>query len=72
MRVIEKEPVIDPEEMDDEDFCRHMTKRHRDSLGGLSDIWPVAESTTDAWRAFHNRLHRLRIDLQHEHEEGND
>jgi hypothetical protein len=68
MKLIEKEPVIDPEDMDDETFCMHMSLRHQDSLGGLTEIWPIAEGTTNAWRIFHDRLHWLRLDLSHDHE----
>lgn len=60
--------VAHPDDMDDETFCKHMSYRHQDSLGGLPFITPVAESTTDAWRAFHDRLHRFRVNLAHNHE----
>lgn len=60
--------VQNADEMDDDTFCMHMNKRHSSSLGGLASIEPVAPGTTDAWRSFHDRLHRLRVDLRHEHE----
>lgn len=68
MGVKEKLLVQDSDEMDDDIFCRHMSHRHGNSLGGLHSINPVAQSTTDAWRAFHDRLHSLRVDISHEHE----
>jgi hypothetical protein len=58
-------PSID--DMDDDTFCKHMSLRHQDSLGGLDYIWPVAPGTTDAWMAFHDRLHALRVDFKHRH-----
>lgn len=67
MRVVEIQLVTNADDMDDETFCKHMSYRHQDSLGGMDEIWPVAESTTDAWRSFHDRLHRLRLDIPHEH-----
>lgn len=53
--------VVHPDLMDDEDFCRHMSKRHVASLGGLHSIEPRLgnEETIAAWRAFHRRLHAL-------------
>ncbi len=59
--------VRDAEVMDDEFFCMHMSKRHQDSLAGQSFIEPAGDAT-EAYRAFHDRLHRLRVDLVHEHE----
>lgn len=56
--------------MEDDDFCEHMTRRHRGSLGGLSHLWVIDPDGMAAWRAFHRRLHNLLIDLKHEHEEG--
>lgn len=43
--------------MDDETFCKHMTFRHHESLGGLAEIWP--NGATEAWRAYHDRLHNV-------------
>ena len=65
--ILRIQDVQDADDMDDETFCMHMTYRHTDSLGGLSEIWPVAPSTTEAWRCFHDRLHALRVDIPHEH-----
>lgn len=55
--------------MDDETFTMHMNYRHPESLGGLDEIWFVSEEVTDAWRAFHFRLHQFRADLKHGHGE---
>lgn len=55
------------EEMDDETFIKHMNKRHKDSLGGLPSLWMTDDATHRIWRAFHRRLHQLRVDLRHEH-----
>lgn len=56
--------------MDRVTFCLHMTHRHQDSLGGMTELNPDAQSdyTEELWRTFHDRLHRLRIGLDHEHE----
>lgn len=59
--------VRDADTMDDEFFCMHMSKRHQDSLAGQSYIEPAGDAT-EAYRAFHERLHRLRVDLEHRHE----
>jgi hypothetical protein len=72
MKVEEKEeiPTVRAEaEMSSEHFALHMTHRHGDSLGGLSELDPTKMNGTEgAWRAFHRRLHETRIDLAHEHE----
>lgn len=57
------------DEMDDDIFIMHMNARHSESLGGLDAIWFISEYVTECWRAFHWRLHSLRVDLNHEHEE---
>jgi hypothetical protein len=62
-------PVQPADNMDDETFCLHMTYRHPESLGGLDEITPVAEGTTEAWRNFHHRLHALAVNPLHEHSE---
>lgn len=45
--------------MDRRIFCLHMTHRHGDSLGGMSEL--SAETQTDyteeLWRTFHDKLH---------------
>lgn len=61
------ELVTSEEEMDDRTFTLHMNFRHGDSLGGLSQLWFADAATHEAWRAFHWRLHSLRVDLEHEH-----
>lgn len=59
--------VAAEDSMDDNTFTKHMNARHSDSLGGLDELWFADEPTHEAWRAFHWRLHQLRIDLEHEH-----
>jgi hypothetical protein len=63
--------VRSPDDMDDETFAMHMAYRHADSLGGLTSISASARTPglIRAWRVFHDRLHRLRVDLLHEHED---
>jgi len=63
----EVQVVVNADRMDDETFLLHMNKRHRDSLGGLLRIWFINEYITECWRIFHDRLHRFRIDFEHEH-----
>jgi hypothetical protein len=56
------------ESLDSENFAKHMTHRHTESLGGLTRIDRFAsEEIEAAYRAFHDRLHRLRPDIGHEH-----
>ena len=61
--------VTSPEDMTTEDFAKHMSIRHRHSLGGLThlDLDHQSEPVEDAWRAFHDRLHALSVDLPHSH-----
>jgi hypothetical protein len=63
--------VAAPQEMDNATFSRHMGLRHADSMGGLTDLQlgRYSNGLADSWRAFHDRLHRLRLDLDHEHED---
>ena len=66
----EKLLVASIEDMDRYTFCRHFTKRHRDSLGGMQELLPhIDEGIEAAYRSFHRRLHRLRVDLPHEHDD---
>jgi hypothetical protein len=66
--------VVHTRDMDHDNFARHMNARHRDSLGGLNYIdftymsMEHDEGVVMAWRAFHKRLHELRLDLSHKHE----
>ena len=67
----EKAPVAAISSMDTETFCKHMTARHLDSLGGLSELSPsIAEYEEGMYRSFHSRLHETRVDLGHEHDKG--
>jgi phosphoribosyl 1,2-cyclic phosphodiesterase len=55
-------------------FCLHMTHRHSDSLGGMSELNPAVQNdyTEELWRTFHDRLHKvkMRSELDHEHEQN--
>lgn len=70
----EKVLVPAAEDMDDDTFAKHMSLRHGDSLGGLRNISfsLYNHGLATAWRAFHGRLTRLRLDLDHEHAEPED
>lgn len=60
--------VPDADEMDSEIFGKHMTHRHLDSLGGLTYLPDdLGEYVEGLYRIFHDRLHAVRIDLEHEH-----
>ena len=68
--------VRSTDDMDRENFCLHMTHRHADSLGGLSELNPATQSdyTEELWRIFHDKLHgpllRRELDeFDHEHEQ---
>ena len=68
--------VVHTRDMSDDDFAKHMTLRHQDSLGDMHHLdWSYMGLelgyNTDvvmAWRAFHRRLHDLRVDLSHDHD----
>lgn len=78
MTMAEAEPkmIVHPDDMTDDDFAKHMTLRHQDSLGDLHHLdWEYMglenghnHAVVAAWRAFHNRLHELRLDLPHDHD----
>jgi hypothetical protein len=59
--------VTSAKKMDDETFAKHMGLRHRDSTGYLKRIPEGKPYLMTMWRAFHNQLHKFRIDLDHEH-----
>jgi hypothetical protein len=61
--------VRNADRMDKETFCLHMTHRHSDSLGGLAVLLPdhMTDYVEECWRRFHERLHAVRIDLDHYH-----
>jgi hypothetical protein len=60
--------VPHPEDMADDTFYKHMSKRHKDSLGGMPMVYDMNNPhLTEAWRKFHDRLHEIRVDLVHEH-----
>lgn len=75
MTMIASEHVLvqNVDNMDRDTFCLHMTHRHQDSLGGMQYLNPEVQSdyTEKLWRAFHDRLHsvKMRSELDHEHEQ---
>jgi len=70
--------VVHTRDMSHNDFAMHMTLRHQDSLGDLHHLdfeymgleLGYNEGVVMAWRAFHRRLHELRIDIPHVHDQG--
>lgn len=68
--VPEKQLVSNADNMDTFDFVRHMNLRHGDSLGGLTHLSDkLGDYVEECYRIFHDRLHKVRIDLEHEHAE---
>lgn len=62
--------VVHPDNMTAANFGLHMTHRHPDALAGMPELVFKRESdVSQAYRAFHRRLHALRIDIPHEHGE---
>jgi hypothetical protein len=60
--------VPNADDMDTDIFCMHMTHRHLDSLGGLGYLSPtIDEYVEECYRIFHDRLHKVRVGLEHEH-----
>lgn len=61
--------VIAADNMDYETFALHMTRRHHESLGGLTTlVLRKEDGITQAYRSFHRKLHEWRVDLGHEHQ----
>lgn len=68
--------VQNADRMTRENFCLYMTHRHGESLGGMSELNPHAQSdyTEALWRKFHDRLHGKGIapyeeEIEHVHED---
>jgi hypothetical protein len=63
--------VVPEEEMDTETFLLHLEHRHPESRP--ADVapleWFVSDYVEECYRIFHNKLHELRVDIRHEHEE---
>lgn len=61
------------ENMDRATFCRHMSLRHGENLGGLPGLDPeslfISDYVEECWRAFHRQLHALHLqeDVDHDH-----
>lgn len=63
-----KQLVANADEMDSDNFAKHMTFRHNDSLGGLRFLSSnLGDYVEELYRIFHDRLHAVRVDLEHEH-----
>jgi len=68
--IAEKLLVYPAEYMESETFVKHFNARHSDSLGGMRSLPDRIDPRVEAaYRAFHRRLHDIRIDLAHEHGE---
>jgi hypothetical protein len=66
--VPDKDLVRNADDMGVDIFARHMTVRHLDSLGGLNYLTPdLDEYMEEMYRTFHDKLHSMRVDLEHEH-----
>lgn len=50
-------------------FEKHMNSRHAGSLGGLSELTLPTAYLASCYKSFHDRLHRVRVDIQHDHKE---
>lgn len=59
--------VPSADNMDTDTFERHMNARHHDSLGGLSQLTLPTAYLAACYKSFHDRLHRIRFDFNHEH-----
>ena len=68
--VLEPELVQSADRMSREKFCLHMTYRHQDSLGGMSELSAAVQNdyTEGLWRKFHRQLHGPLLMKRHEHE----
>jgi hypothetical protein len=62
------------EKMDRITFCRHMSARHEENLGGLPGLDPdplfTSDYVEDCWRAFHKQLHALHLQENIDHTHG--
>jgi len=64
-----KQTVVHADSMESEVFQKHMEKRHRESLGGLTELRLTTAYLVQCYRSFHRKLHQFRPDLLHEHED---
>jgi len=46
-------------------FKKHLELRHAESLGGQTKLRP--DYNDEHYALFHNRLHAVRLDLDHDH-----
>jgi hypothetical protein len=62
--------VPHPDEMDDDQFLKHMDKRHRQDFNNwwpLADFPSITEYQMELWRKFHDRAHRIALPDQYDH-----
>lgn len=59
--------VVDADEMDDTTFIKHMEKRHQGDTGIESHHLHAMDAWVPAYRAFHDRLHRIAMPGQYDH-----
>ena len=63
--------VRNADAMDEATFRKHMTFRHRASLGGWQALPPFpTDYIEDCWRTFHDTLHRLGLHGEMDHSHG--
>ena len=69
MTETEQTAVTSASKMDKGTFAKHFTHRHAASLAGLTVLpGDISDRTADAYRAFHDQLHRwYESDLEHYH-----
>lgn len=62
--------VVHPDNMTAANFGLHMTHRHPEALAGMPELTFKRENdVSQAYRAFHRRLHAFRLGMTHEHGE---
>jgi hypothetical protein len=71
MMVTDNLIVVPEEGMDTETFLLHLRHRHPESRpAGVDPLeWFVSDYVEECYRIFHAKLHELRVDIRHSHEE---
>ena len=67
IRTMSVQVVISSDNMDDETFQKHMSARHKESLGGMTELSSLPSNLVALYRRFHRKLHELRPELLHDH-----
>ena len=67
--ILEPELVQSADNMTREEFCLHMSFRHEDSLGGMTELNAAVQNdyTEECWRKFHRQLHGPVLRKEHDH-----